>query len=304
VTTVTLEFAKEAEEANALEAKARSFGWRALALAFDEMTEQWVEALVSGAVIAALSEVQRSLGSDKVRFARGLAVMKKFVTQQQDRDPHEILRDLKVEYARLFVGPGAVPAPPCESAYRNRSPSCDISAAQGLWAASVEADYRRRGLSLFPCHRDLPDHVSTELVFMYFLSRQEGEAWEEGQIETAKELRRAQLGFLKEHLGGWLPEFCWRVQNATRSNLYWALAHILREFLVAETGATNAQSAARSISGGCDTSRVDTMREASKDALARSLCDDRAGTMRIGRHLEPDGGCFQVPGLAESGNGN
>ena len=162
--------------------------------------------------------------------------MKKFVTQQQDRDPHEILRDLKVEYARLFVGPGAVPAPPCESAYRNRSPSCGISAAQGLWAASVEADYRRRGLSLYPCHRDLPDHVSTELVFMYFLSRQEGEAWEECQIETAKELRRAQLGFLKEHLGGWLPEFCWRVQNATRSNLYWALAHILREFLVAETG--------------------------------------------------------------------
>ncbi|NIN12708.1 MAG: hypothetical protein GTN62_12870 [Gemmatimonadales bacterium] len=239
-----VELAKGTEEANAGMARARSLGWRALALAYDEMTEQWVEALLGGLVTAALLEVQRGLGPDKERFARGLEVMRQFGIQQQERDPHEVLRDLKDEYARLFMGPGSLPAPPCESAYRD--PSSDTSTVQNLWAASVEAAYRRHGLSLYPCHRDLPDHVATELVFMYFLSRQEGEAWEKGQAETAKEFRRAQLEFLKEHLVRWLPDFCERVQNATRSNVYWALADILREFLVAETGASDVQSAVQS----------------------------------------------------------
>lgn len=300
---MSLDLAKEGKEANARKAKACSLGWRTLALALDEMTEQWVEGLLSGAVITALSEVQKCLGSDKDRFAGGLEVMRQFVTQQQDRGPHEILRDLKVEYARLFIGPGAVPAPACESAYRDRDPSSGRTTVQDLWAASVEASYRRHGLSLYPCHRDLPDHVATELVFMYFLSRQEGEAWEKGQAETAKELRRAQLGFLKEHLGCWLPEFCWRVQNATRSNLYWALAHILREFLVAETGAISAQSAARSISGEGGTWGLGIIREHSEDALVRRPCNGGAEIARIGRRFGPDIRYFHVPGLNESGNG-
>jgi TorA maturation chaperone TorD len=246
---MSLALAKEAEAANAGVAKARSLFWRALALAYDEMTEQWVEGLLNGAVIAALSQVQRCLGPDKDRFAGGLEVMRQFVTQQQDRDTHEILRDLKVEYARLFIGPGAVLAPARESAYRDWDPSSGTATVQDLWAACVEAAYRRHGLSLYPCHRDLPDHVATELVFMYFLSRQEGEAWEKGQAETAKEFRRAQLRFLREHLVRWLPDFCERVQNATRSNVYWALADMLREFLVAETGTSDVQSAVQNRSG-------------------------------------------------------
>lgn len=236
------ELAREAEEANAGIARACSLGWRTLALAFDEMTEQWLEGLLNGAVTAAFWEVQRCLGPDEEPFARGLEAMRQFVTEQQERDRQQILRDLKAECTRLFIGPGPVPAPPCESAYRDRDPSRGTAAVQGLWAASVEAAYRRHGLSLYPCHRELPDHVATELVFMYFLSRQEGEAWEKGQAETAREFRHAQLEFLREHLVRWVPDFCEQVQNATRSNLYWALADILREFLVAETGAGRARS--------------------------------------------------------------
>jgi TorA maturation chaperone TorD len=246
---MSLALVKEAEEANAGVAKARSLFWRALALAYDEMTEQWVEGLLNGAVTAALSEATTWPGSGKERFAGGLEVMKQFVTQHQDQDPHEILRDLRAEYARLFIGPGAVLVPARESAYRDRDPSSGTATVQDLWAASVEAAYRRHGLSLYPCHRDLPDHVATELVFMYFLSRQEGEAWEKGQAETAKGFRRAQLGFLRQHLVRWLPDFCGRVQNATRTNVYWALADMLREFLVAETGTSDVQSAVQNRSG-------------------------------------------------------
>lgn len=299
-----LALAKEAQEANAEVAKARSLFWRALALAYDEMTEQWVEGLLNGAVAAALSEATTWLGPGKERFACGLEVMTQFVTQHQEQDPHEILRDLRAEYARLFIGPGAVLAPARESAYWDRGPSSGTATVQDLRAASVEAAYRRHGLSLYPCHRDLPDHVATELVFMYFLSRQEGEAWEKGQSETAKEFRRAQLVFLKEHLVRWLPDFCERIQNATRSNVYWALADMLREFVVAEAGTSDAQSAVQSISGECVTSRTDTIREPSEDSLPRSPCDGRRGAERIGQHLEPDGRAFHVPEQEESGSAN
>ncbi len=239
--------AREPQEAWAQIAKGRSLGWRTLALAFYDPTEEWVKALLDGAVTAALSEATRWLDSDRERFVAGMEMLRDFVTKQQGRDPQDVLRELKVEYTRLFIGPGAAHAPPYESVYRDRDPASGMAIVQGPSAASVEAAYRQHGLGRHPSHRDLPDHVATELEFMYFLCSREQEAWEKGESRTAKELRRAQQNFLEEHLARWLPEFCGRVQNAAPVNLYLALADILPEYLAVETGVGYAQSTLRGV---------------------------------------------------------
>jgi DMSO reductase family type II enzyme chaperone len=228
-------------------AKARSLGWRTLALAFYDPTEEWLETLLGGAVRATLSEATRRLDSNRERFAGGLKMLREYVTKQQGRDPQDVLRELKVEYVRLFIGPGAAHAPPYESVYRDRDPSSGMAIVQGPSAASVEAAYRQHGLGRHPSHSDLPDHVATELEFMYFLCSREHEAWEKGESGTAKELRRAQHNFLEEHLARWLPEFCGRVQNAAPVNVYFALAGILLEYLEVETGVGHAQSTLRGV---------------------------------------------------------
>lgn len=238
---------QEAHERIARAAERRSLGWRTLALAFYDPTEEWVKALLDGAVPAALSEATRWLDSDRERFVVGLEMLREFATNQQGSDPQDILRDLKVEYARLFIGvAGPMEAPPYESVYRDRDPAGAVM-VKGPSTMAVERFYRRHGVQPASGHSDLPDHVATELEFMHCLSSREWEAWKKDESGTAKELRRAQQNFLEEHLAHWLPEFCGRVQNAAPVNLYFALAGILQEYLAVEMGVGYTQSTLRGV---------------------------------------------------------
>ncbi len=226
---------EEAQAANAEVARTSSLGWQTLALAFRGATEEWVKDLMDGSVTAALSEATRWVGSDRELFAGALEMSREFMVEQQSRDIRDVLRDIKVEYDHLFIGvPGRLEAPPYESAYLEREAAGEAT-VRGPTTLAVEKVYRRHGMKPSFAQANKPDHVAAELEFMYFLSRWEGEAWEEGEAEMAKEFRRAQLGFLEEHLAHWVPDFCGRVQNATQSDLYFALAGILREFLTVET---------------------------------------------------------------------
>ncbi len=71
--------------------------------------------------------------------------------------------------------------------------------------------YRFFGLSLSPEERDLPDHVSTELEFLHFLTFKEVEALREGS-ETDS-LRRAARDFLVRHPAKWLPRAAGKLQT-------------------------------------------------------------------------------------------
>jgi TorA maturation chaperone TorD len=237
--------AREAQEANVGIARACSLGWRMLAMAFKEPTQQWVEALLHGTVTADLSEATGWLGSDRERFAGALEMIRDFVTEQEVRDIQDVLRDLKMEHARVFVGAASsMKAPPHESAYLEQEGE-GAATVGGPATFAVQKFYWRHGVQPPSSLQMLPDHIAIELDCMYFLSSRERQAWEKGEVETAEALRLAQLGFIEEHLARWVPDFCRRVQAAARSNLCFALAGILREFLAMETGWAPGRSALR-----------------------------------------------------------
>jgi DMSO reductase family type II enzyme chaperone len=163
---------------------------------------------------AALAFDARALGTAVESLVGALEI-----TQDQ---AEEALRALEIAYNRLFVGPGRPEAPPYESFYRDR---CGV--LMGPAARDVERRYTEAGLALRPDHRDLPDHVATELGFMAYLAAQEAEADDE---ERGVWRDRERL-FLQDHLCVWMPLLCRRVQEVSRHAFYTALAELSETFV-------------------------------------------------------------------------
>ncbi len=234
-------------------AELRGLGWGTLALSFYEPTERWVAAMLGGEVVADFRNAIGWLDADApLQFEGALAVLRGWAGEMRESDPAEVLQDLKVEYARLFIGaPGPMAAPPYESLYRDRD-SDGTPIVNGPSTVAVERTYGSHGLERAAGHSDLSDHVATELEFMHFLCSRERGAWQGGDVSGARELRRAQNEFISEHLNKWLPEFSERVLAATRVDVYRALATLLQDFLAVETGTGYAEVISSAFASGKD----------------------------------------------------
>lgn len=129
------------------------------------------------------------------------------------------------EYHRLFVGPGALPAPPYESVYR------DGWTVMGESTLQVRRQYAGAGYALDPSITELPDQVAVELLFMAVVAEEEAQAWEGRDAAAALSWLERERAFLEEHLTRWVPAFTDRLVAATEAPFYRRLAAALREFV-------------------------------------------------------------------------
>jgi TorA maturation chaperone TorD len=134
-------------------------------------------------------------------------------------------RTLIPEYHRLFVGPGALPAPPYESVYR------EGWRVFGETTLEVKRQYEEAGYALDASFTELPDHVAAELAFMALLAEEEARAWEAQDASAAFSWLDRERAFLGEHLTRWLPDFCDRLLASTEDPFYRGLAVSLQEFV-------------------------------------------------------------------------
>lgn len=107
---------------------------------------------------------------------------------------------LAVEYARLFVVPGA-PAAARESLQRGEG---------RLWGDStveVNRIYKKFGFELDDSFKDTPDHLSAELAFLAQLSKLENEYASGKEQEAKKGVLEVKKHFLKDHLLKWFFSF-------------------------------------------------------------------------------------------------
>ena len=86
--------------------------------------------------------------------------------------------ELLVEYARLLVGPNELPAPPYGSVYLEEGRK-----VMGESTARVMEFYKAEGLSMNEQFQNLPDHITAEMEFMYYLAYHEVEALEKNDRE-------------------------------------------------------------------------------------------------------------------------
>lgn len=137
----------------------------------------------------------------------------------------ELLLELAVEYARLFVGPGKH-IPPCESLH--------IPGGDQLWgepAVAVQRFISQIGIEFEPEYNDLPDHISVELELMQQLSAAESEAWVARNRQEAQKCRRIEAEFLHKHLASWVSQFCQRVIDETELDYFREMAMLTRDFI-------------------------------------------------------------------------
>lgn len=134
------------------------------------------------------------------------------------------LETMRVDYAKLFVGPFEVLAPPYGSSYLD-----DADRVVTDSTADVREQYREEGLDI---GMDEPaDHVAAELEFACILALSEAEAIETGDYETAATYARRRYEFLSEHLGRWVSELADNIRNQAETEFYRRLADETQSFV-------------------------------------------------------------------------
>lgn len=134
--------------------------------------------------------------------------------------------DLTVEYAKLFVGPYELKAPPYGSVYLD--PGRKVMGDSTMRVARIYVEMR---LSIDDDFKAPPDHISAELEFMYYLIHKEVEALEKSEADEALALKETQKVFLDEFLRRWIPPFCAKIKEGTDNEFYGALADCLSSFI-------------------------------------------------------------------------
>ena len=137
------------------------------------------------------------------------------VTQQQ----------LQIEYARLFVGPFAVPAQPYSSLHLGES---IVMGDATVW---VEKFYKSVGVEFDYDIKDLPDHAVVESEFMYYLIFNEISALEEGDYDRAKMFWEKQKTFTSEHYNIWMPKLCTKVIDNSELDYFKIIFQNLDSFI-------------------------------------------------------------------------
>jgi TorA maturation chaperone TorD len=167
-----------------------------------------------------LEKLTRSL---KQVYPRGSVISEKM---------HKVLmgysdEELSVEFARLFVGPFELKAPPYGSVYLDEG-----RRVMGDSTMEIVKLYRETGLVIKDDFKDLPDHIAVELEYLYFLIFKEIEFLKSSQSGRAALFVKYQGMFLNRFLGQWISGFCEKVQENSENDFYKLLAGCTRDFVL------------------------------------------------------------------------
>jgi len=135
----------------------------------------------------------------------------------------EVSLEVAREYTRLFInGFPSVVAPPYGSVYLEKE-----GLVFGKTTSEVLRFYHEAGFTLKEDISDPSDHVAHELEFMGILTGQEAQATGAERVK----LEEVQIDFLSRFILPWVPGFCERIREQSRSTFYQTLASLTREFI-------------------------------------------------------------------------
>jgi len=174
------------------------------------------EILIEGGLLKNLTASLRQVCPEASVFSSG---MEKTVLNFSDEE-------LAVEYAKLFVGPNEMMAPPYGSMYLDGKKTI-----MGDSTMEVVRMYQEEGLARDSEFKDLPDHIAVELEFMYYLTFKGMKSREQADDMNFRGFAAKQEIFLSKFLRSWAPQFCDRIKLGTDNNFYTYLADCLYVFI-------------------------------------------------------------------------
>ncbi len=187
----------------------RSRVYQLLGLAFAFPDEDLYDAVRDGSFAAMLAEACAALPFD----ATGA------VTSDLGVAP-DTYADFESEYIRLFdVGAAGPPCPLYDGVYVGDRMKVMEDATRF---------YNFFGLRVSAQMRELPDHITTELEFLHYLTFRETQARQGGL--DASSLLRAERDFLARHLCKWVPRLQAKLAKQTTAPFFPALVRFAAAF--------------------------------------------------------------------------
>ncbi len=141
----------------------------------------------------------------------------------------ELIEDLAVEYAALFLGPGKHISPH-ESVHHKRSDG-DWGKLWGKSTVEVKKFIESAGLDYKEAYTGLPDHISVEFEFMQQVTLREEQALSENDQEGALYCLKMEKKFIEEHLIRWVPAFCEKIISRAELPFYREMAALTIKFI-------------------------------------------------------------------------
>ena len=135
-----------------------------------------------------------------------------------------VIDDLAVDYARAFIGSGALDARaayPSESVYTSNTGLTMQDARD-----QVLAIYRSQGLDRSDAWGEGEDHLALELLFLKEMSERTRAALEAGDDEEAASLLTVPRNFLDDHILNWVGMLAQDVPEYTKLDFYRAFADL------------------------------------------------------------------------------
>jgi DMSO reductase family type II enzyme chaperone len=173
-------------------AMARSRAYGALAQAFEYPDDEYCQEIRAGTLARALEEILSAVDLGHLEGVDWSAL-----TQAGEGD------ELAVEFTRLFdVGTSGPPCPLYGGLY---------AGARMKTMEEAVRFYNYFGLTMAENPRELPDHITTQLEFLHFLTFREAEALQRG--EDTDSYRRAQRDFIARHPGRWIPKLYRKLEH-------------------------------------------------------------------------------------------
>ena len=217
-------------------AKDRAAVYAALSVAFYLPAPDLVWDLRSGSFGQGIARAVAWLGPDADLYRAAIGELLELERALAPRSADEVLHELRVEHARLYTGPGRPAVPAFESEYLDSSDGEASGPLNGTSTARVARWLRESGFGPAAGHRDLPDHVATELEFLHALALDESSLRIEGRSDEAAGRRREVDRFLREHAGRWMPEFARRTLAADPHPFYRSMVAVLAVHVAVERG--------------------------------------------------------------------
>ena len=182
----------------------------------DEMSLPLLEKLSESQVALQISRLGNNEAAAKLHAA--LARMSGWI---QSAPVDELFRELRHDYAQLFLNAGQNPTFPYASCYASGKVE-PLLMQEPLFRARKA--YHASGLHKNPAWPDLDDHIAVELEFIAYLARQAG---------TEKQ----QAEFLDNHLLPWAEPFCTQLADSATTDFYKGLAELTMAALTADEAA-------------------------------------------------------------------
>ncbi|MHC4242207.1 MAG: TorD/DmsD family molecular chaperone [Planctomycetota bacterium] len=149
----------------------------------------------------------------------------KIVDQMQKAVKQNTAQDLLVEYTKLFIGPFKTLVPPYSSLYFGND---TLMNDETVWVINC---YRKSGLEFNEKIKDVPDHVTIETEFMYYLIHNEIKELDAGNRDKSFSFWENQQEFFEKHYKKWVPEFCAKVATETNNEYFKVLTECLNKFI-------------------------------------------------------------------------